>query len=59
MNVHGEDLRLQLARLLLLRFGGLLVLLDVELAQQHDGFLPEDAAGDRVRLVDAWTAARQ
>ena len=53
MNVHGENLRLQLARLLLLGLRGLVVLLDVELAEQHDGFLPEDAARDRNGWVDA------
>ena len=53
MNVHWQDLRLQLPGFLLLRLWGLLILLDVELPQQHNRFLPEDATGDRVWLVDA------
>lgn len=56
MDVHGGDFGLELARLLLLGLRGLLVLLDVELAEQHDGLLPEDAAGDGVRPVDAGAA---
>ena len=59
MDVHGENLRLELARLLLLGLRGLLILLHVELAQQHDGFLSEDATGDRVGFVDAWTETSQ
>lgn len=53
MDIHGQDLSLQLSRLLLLGFGGLFVFLDVELSQQHDGLLSEDAAGDWIGLVDA------
>ena len=55
MNVHGQDLCLQLPRLLLFGLGGLFVLLDVEFPEQHDGFLSEDAAGDWIGLVDAST----
>lgn len=35
------------------------VFLDVELAQQHDGLFSEDAAVDRIRLVDTRTVAVQ
>lgn len=53
MNVHGQDLSLQFSRLLLLWFRRLLILLDVELPQKHNGLLSKDAASDRVRLVNA------
>lgn len=59
MDVHGENLRLELACLLLLGLRRLLVLLHVELAQQHDGFLSEDATSDGVGFVDAWTETSQ
>jgi hypothetical protein len=55
MNVHRKNLRLELASLLLLGLGRLLILLNIELAQQHDGFFSEDAAMDWVGFVDAWT----
>jgi hypothetical protein len=53
MNVHGQDLRLQLPRLLLLWLWRLFVLLDVEFSQKHDGFFSEDTTGDWIWLVDA------
>ena len=53
MDIHGQDFSLQLSRLLLLGLRGLLVFLDVELSQQHDCLLSEDATGDWVGLVDA------
>lgn len=52
MDIHGQDLSLQLPCLLLLRLRCLLILLDVELPQQHDSFFSEDAAGDWIWLVD-------
>ena len=57
MDVHGKDLGLQLARLLLLRLWGLVVLLDVEFAKQHDGLLPEDTTRNGIGPIDAWTGA--
>jgi hypothetical protein len=57
MDIHRQDLGLQLSRLLLLGFRSLLVFLNIELSQQHDRFLPKDAAGNRVRFVDAGTVA--
>lgn len=53
VDVHGQDLRLELSRLLLLGLWRLFVLLDVELAEEHDGLFAEDAARDWVGLVDA------
>ena len=55
MDIHGQNLSLELSGLLLLRLWRFFVLLDVKLSEQHDGFFPEDASGDRVRLVDAGT----
>jgi hypothetical protein len=59
MDVHGQNLRLQLPSFLLLGFRRLVILLDIELSQQHDGFFSEDAASDWVRLVDTGAEAYQ
>jgi hypothetical protein len=58
VNIHGQDLCLQLPRLLLLGLWRLLILLHIEFPQQHDRLLSEDAAGDWIWLVNARTGNR-
>lgn len=55
MDIHRQDLGLQLSSLLLLGLGRLFVFLDIELPQQHNCLLSKDATGDRIWLVDAGT----
>jgi hypothetical protein len=57
VNVHGQNLRLQLPSLLLLGFRCLLILLNIELSQQHDGFFSEDTASNWIWLVDTGAGA--
>ena len=56
-HLDRQDFRLELSILLRFRLGRFVVLLDVESAQQHDGFFAEDAAVDGVRRVDGGIGA--
>jgi hypothetical protein len=53
VDIHGQDFRLQLPRLLLLGLRRLLIFLDVELPQKHNRLFAKDTTGDWVWLVDA------
>jgi len=53
--VQGNNFRLEFSGLLLLWFRRFFVLLDVKLAEQHDGIFTEDVGVRRVRLVHVGT----
>lgn len=53
--VQRNDLSLELSGLLLLWLRGLLILLDVEFAKEHNSFVTEDVRIRRITWIDIFT----